>query len=380
MKELEDGSLESSPSSSKGDWADVNIRGSDFCAKVLTAGIHQGNKKFGDHAGTQCGSIIAVAAVVKKNKSIRNWKKDDVHNILNMGTEYHSKNKCRDNSNFVDLKDCSGMYEIDGKTYELTAKDYGVARASSDDSQSYLKPVQEILSEIIQNRLDVSIVYNNFTFGVFCEEKFVFFFNSHASPYLEDESRSNWASVLCLHSEIAADAIKSLLEATYSPQAKVDCNQRTIQFSSLSVTEQGTLCRNVNVLHLVSLRWGKCLHKFRIFVATEKSAGQGPAEQQQQSNNESSRKNSDASGAAENADLDDFQAPPENAKKSSRRKPVELDGNKWFKGPIGNTGVNKFKKLLRDFDPQFLQTKQITREQIQMNKVRDNNVNMLTNI
>lgn len=184
------------------DWKIADVRAVDFCAEVLPASYHQGSSKFGVLAGTQCGSIIATAAVMKKHKSKDIWTTVGLDNVLSIGTYYHSKNQTRDASNFVDVNDCHGVYKLDGDSFDFMAKDFGVARTSSDN-------------------------------------EFVYFMNSHCSIYLENAAWSGSASVLKFHSDIAAEAVSKLIEGDYTTESKVISNYRTIQISVLTVTKQG---------------------------------------------------------------------------------------------------------------------------------------------
>ena len=221
------------------DWKSADLGAIEFYAEVLPASYNQGSSKFGVLAGTQCGSIIATAAVMKKYKMIGTWNSVDLNNVLTIGTDYHSKNDSRNSRNYVDINDCKGVYELDGISFNFTAEDFGVARTSFDNSQTYLKTLEIILDEIIEGHMDVSLVFAGYTFGLFCEQDFVYFFNSHCSTYLENEAWSGSASVLKFDSEIAAEAVSNLIEGAYSPEDKASSNDRTIQISVLTVTKQG---------------------------------------------------------------------------------------------------------------------------------------------
>ena len=221
------------------DWKSTDVRGIEFFAEVLPSAYHQGSARFGVFAGSQCGSMVTIAAVMKKHKSISKWTTSDLNNVLCLGNDYHSKHGSRDARNYVDINDCNGVYKVDDVTFSFTAKDFGVARSSFDNTQSYLKKLEDVLTEIIKDQLDVSLVFNGYTFGLFCEDDLVYFFNSHCSPYLEDSALSGSASVLKFHLDVAAEGLSALIEETYSPEGGASCNDRTIQISVLSVTTEG---------------------------------------------------------------------------------------------------------------------------------------------
>ena len=233
------------------DWKGTEVRGIEFFAEVLPSAYHQGSATFGVFAGSQCGSMVTVAAVMKKNKSISKWTTADLNNVLCLGNDYHSKQGSKDARNYVDINDCSGIYKVDDVAFSFSAKDFGVARVSFDNSQSYLKKLEAILTEIIKDQLDVSLVFNGYTFGLFCEDNFVYFFNSHCSSYLEDSALSGSASVLKLHLDVAAEGLAALIEETYSPEGSASCNDRTIQISVLSVTTEGNPMHCFeNIIHI----------------------------------------------------------------------------------------------------------------------------------
>ena len=221
------------------DWISADVIGIEFCADVLPAASHQGSARFGEFAGTQCASIVAVAAVQKRHKCMKNWTAGDMNSVLALGSEYHGKNRFRDAKNFVDINGCAGLYELEEISYYLETNDYGVARASHDVELKVLNKLEDLLNEIIQRKQDVSVVYNGFTFGLFCEDDLVYFLNSHCSTYLEEEGLTDKASVLRFHADVAAEALSSIIEAVYSPKPDVSENDRTIHISALNVKPQG---------------------------------------------------------------------------------------------------------------------------------------------
>lgn len=74
-------------------------------------------------------------------------------------------------------------------------------------------------------------------------------------------------------------------------------------------------------------------------------------------------------GDNNHSDSDDFNSPKPIKGRESRKRPIEEDGNKWFKGPLDNSNFSKLTRVLRNLSPDCLQTKSVSPSEIRMNKV-----------
>ena len=216
-------------------WHEVDIGGLDYLFHVLPSTKHQGSDSYGELGGTQCGSIVAVAAVMSAHKTNGSWSPADLDLVLDTGHESHDKNPKKDSRNYVDVKDCCQTYEIQGKQYRFNAQDYAVGRASSDHDQDYLHSLAKTLHDIIKDKASVALVYNGYTFGIFVDHQYAYFFNSHCSKYLEDQY-SQVASVLKCD---LSSALSRLIEEAVKPDIAATANKKTIQLSKLIVSTQG---------------------------------------------------------------------------------------------------------------------------------------------
>ena len=342
-------------------WHEVDIGGlDDYLFHVVPSTKHQGSDSYGELGGTQCGSIVAVAAVMSAHKPIGSWSPADLDLVLDTGHESHDKNPKKDSRNYVDVKDCCQTYELEGKQYSFNAEDYAVGRAASDHDQDYLHSLAKTLHDIIKDKASVALVYNGYTFGIFLDPHYAYFFNSHCSKYLEDQY-SEVASVLKCDLSIAPSALSRLIEEAYKPDIGATANQRTIQLTKLIVSTQGNNSLTLEISCMLNSIGKGFVNEITIIVAIGELNLPHPKES-------SALEGQSSLVSSDDGSLDAFDISRQYKKKLD--EPERTEGStKWFKGPIDNFNFNKLKKLLKNVKPQQLQTEGISAGQIKMNKV-----------
>jgi len=222
-------------------WKCIEVHGTPFVAEIIHASKSQSDLG-GNLCGTQCGSIVATACAYSEHIQVLLWNQDLLDRIIDQGNDRHVENPKKDDRGYVDVRDCAGDYEIDGSIYKLECRDFGVGRPKNCGGDlETLKDVEVVIQEIVDLQIIASVVYNTYTFAIFCDEQSVYLFNCHGCSEDGIPSPDGTASVIRMDRNVAASGIARILVDNYSPSTSQTSTPEnwTFQFSSVEVCKSG---------------------------------------------------------------------------------------------------------------------------------------------